>query len=134
VDDHGRSQGGLPVIGREAELAHLDHFVREARPGSSVVLIGAPGIGKTTLWEAAVGAARDQGACVLAARPNDSAAPLPFAGLIDFCDHLGEADFATLPVVQRRAVEEALSVQKRFTSSPSACLASCEPSQHVRRS
>jgi DNA-binding CsgD family transcriptional regulator/energy-coupling factor transporter ATP-binding protein EcfA2 len=108
VDDRGRSQGGPSVVGREAERARLDHFVREARSGSSIVLIGAPGIGKTTLWEAAVCAARDRGGCVLAARPGDSAARLPFAGLIDLCDHLDEADFASLPIVQRRALEEAL--------------------------
>jgi len=53
VDDRGHSQGGLSVVGREAELGRLDHFVREARSGSSIVLVGAPGIGKTTLWEAA---------------------------------------------------------------------------------
>ena len=108
MDDRGPSQGGLPVVGREAELARLDHFVREARSGSSIVLVGAPGIGKTTLWEAAVRAARDRGGCVLAARPGGSAAPLPFAGLIDLCDHLDEADLATLPIVQRHALEEAL--------------------------
>ncbi|HTT91286.1 MAG TPA: AAA family ATPase [Acidimicrobiales bacterium] len=107
-DGRGGSQGALSVVGREAELARLGHFVSEAGTGSSIVLVGAPGIGKTTLWEAAVRAARDRGDCVLAARPGDSAARLPFAGLIDLCDHLEEADFAPLPVVQRRALEEAL--------------------------
>ncbi len=108
MDDRGRSPGGLSVVGREAELSRLGHFVREARPGSSIVLIGVPGIGKTTLWEAAVRDARDRGGCVLAARPSESAARRPFAGLIDLCDRLDEADLSTLPIVQRRALDEAL--------------------------
>ncbi len=108
MNDLGPSPGRLSVVGREAELARLDHFVHQARSGSSIVLIGAPGIGKTTLWESGVGAARDRGGFVLAARPDDGAARLPFAGLIDLCDHLDEADLATLPVAQRRALEEAL--------------------------
>src|SRR5581483_40261 len=86
----------------------LDRFVREARPGSSIVLIGAPGIGKTTLWESAVHSAREAGRCVLAARPSGGAAQLPFGGLIDLCDPVGEAELASLPGPQRRTLEEAL--------------------------
>ncbi len=108
MSDPGRSQGGLSIVGREAELARLDRFLREARSGSSIVLIGAPGIGKTTLWEAAVCAARGRGDYLLVARPGESAAPPPFAGVIDLCDHIDEAVLATLPMVQRRALEEAL--------------------------
>ena len=119
MDDSGRSHGGLPVVGREAEFARIDHFLREARSGSSIVLIGAPGIGKTTLWEAAVRGAGDRGSCVLAARPGDSAARLPFAGLIDLCDHLDEAELATLPIAQRRALEEA-ALRAAPAGAPSA--------------
>ncbi len=89
-------------------MAHLDYVVRDAPSGTSIVLIGEPGIGKTTLWEAAVSGARDRGTRVLAARPGASAAQLPFAGLIDLCDQLDEATLAVLPIVQRRALEEAL--------------------------
>ena len=72
------------------------------------MLIGEPGIGKTTLWEAGVTAARSAGAEVLVARPSESEARLPFAGLIDLCGHIGSAEFGALPVPQRRALEAAL--------------------------
>ncbi|MGZ6670420.1 MAG: AAA family ATPase, partial [Solirubrobacteraceae bacterium] len=66
------------------------------------------GIGKTTLWEAGVTDARRQGAQVLVARPSESEARLPFAGLIDLCERVGSADFEALPTPQRRALESAL--------------------------
>lgn len=96
------------VVGREVELARLDHFVRDPCPASAMVLVGGPGIGKTTLWETAVGSARASGARVLMARPSGSAAQLPFVGLIDLCDGLDETELATVPLPQRRALEAAL--------------------------
>jgi hypothetical protein len=66
------------------------------------------GAGKTTLWEAGVAAARDQGALVLAARPSESEARLQFAGLIDLCEHVGSTVLGVLPSPQRRALNAAL--------------------------
>ena len=46
----------VPPLGRERELAVLnDHLGARA-----LVLTGAPGIGKTTLWEAGIEAARNE--------------------------------------------------------------------------
>jgi DNA-binding CsgD family transcriptional regulator len=101
-------RSGEAVVGREPELARLDVFVREAGPGAAMALIGGPGFGKTTLWEAAVGSARRQGARVLTARPAGSTAQLPFGGLIDLFDQVGEPELAVLPDLQRRALEVAL--------------------------
>ncbi len=98
----------MSVIGREAELARLDDLVRGVVSGRTVVLIGGPGFGKPTLWDAAVGSARVQAVRALTARPSESAAQLAFGGLIDLCDELGEAELAALPGVQRRALEVAL--------------------------
>ena len=108
MGDQGRSDGVASVIGREAELARLECFVRGASSGSAVLLIGGPGFGKTTLWEAAVGLARDQPARVLTARPSESASQLPFGGLIDLSDDLDSGALAGLPEPQRRALEVAL--------------------------
>ncbi len=108
MGDLAHSDGVVSVVGRGAELARLDHFLHDARPGGSIVLIGAPGIGKTTLWDAALRLAQDLGTCVLAARPSGTAAQLPFGGLIDLCDQVGEGELAALPGPQRRALEEAL--------------------------
>jgi DNA-binding CsgD family transcriptional regulator len=98
----------MSLVGRDAELELLDRFVREAQSGCSIVLIGSPGIGKTTLWEAAVGSARDRGVRVLAARAGGSGALRSYSGLIDLCDGLSDAELAVLPGPQRRALEAAL--------------------------
>ena len=68
------------VVGREGELARLYEFAREASP--AMVLIGVPGMGKTTLWQATVEVARVQGVRVLTTRPLGpprSESPLPVA-------------------------------------------------------
>ena len=66
------------VVGREGELARLYEFAREASP--AMVLIGVPGMGKTTLWQATVEVARVLR--VLTTRPLGpprSESPLPVA-------------------------------------------------------
>jgi DNA-binding CsgD family transcriptional regulator len=108
LTDGAGGVGRASVVGRESVLARLDQFVRDRPAGGTIVLVGGAGIGKTTLWEAAVGSARAGGARVLTARPSGSAAQLPFGGLIDLCDGLEEAEFAAVPPPQRRALEAAL--------------------------
>jgi len=106
--DRASGVGRVWVVGREVELARLDQFARDPGSGSAIVLIGGPGIGKTTLWETAVGFARASGARVLTARPSESAAQLPFGGLIDLCDGFDQTELAVVPAPQRRALEVAL--------------------------
>lgn len=74
----------------------------------ALVLTGAPGIGKTTLWEAGVDAARQDGLHVLSASPSDGEAQLSFAALIDLFDGVDEAAMTGLPAPQRWALEVAL--------------------------
>ena len=49
------------IVGRETELAALGEFVGAGPSGRALVLSGGPGIGKTTLWEAGIAAAREGG-------------------------------------------------------------------------
>jgi MoxR-like ATPase len=50
-----------PTIGRDAELASLRAFLSAAHDRPAALLIeGEAGIGKTTLWEAALAAAGDR--------------------------------------------------------------------------
>ena len=61
------------VVGREQELATVARLFEQRRAGPWVVVIeGDAGIGKTTLWEAALDLARDRSWRVLAARPAEA--------------------------------------------------------------
>jgi DNA-binding CsgD family transcriptional regulator len=73
-----------------------------------VVVEGPAGIGKTTVWQAALQAARARSFTVLAARAAQTEATLPFAGLIDLLEGVPQARLAGLPAPQGRALEVAL--------------------------
>ena len=76
------------MIGREPELERLNAFLAAGLEPTALVLEGEPGIGKTTLWEAGIAAARERGVAVLAARPSGAEAQLSFAALIDIAEAL----------------------------------------------
>jgi len=81
------------VVGRDAEL---------------VVVEGEPGIGKTTVWQAAVRRAEERETRVLASRPGASEARLTFVGLTDLLSGVGDEVLDELPAPQRRALDVAL--------------------------
>ena len=97
------------ILGREAELDELRGFLAAVPTGPSALLLqGAAGIGKTTLWLEGLTAAKAMGHRTLATRAAESEARLSYAALGDLVgDHLTEA-LPTLPVPQRRALETAL--------------------------
>ena len=94
-------------MGRESELGGIENFLRSERP-CALAIVGEPGIGKTTLWQAAVEHARAQGARVLIARPTESESRLAFAGLADLLEDVSDELFARLPEPQRVGLEVAL--------------------------
>ena len=99
------------VVCRARELAAAtDAFERMREAPATLLIEGEPGIGKTTLWRAAVAAARERGLTVLEARPAQAEARLSYAALGDLlAPVLGDA-LADLPRPQRRAIEVALLV------------------------
>ena len=97
------------VIGRDRELAVLDHFLDDVPRGAAgLVVAGEAGIGKTILWKAAGRRADDRSFEVLAARPAESETDLPFAGLTDLLEDVAERVMGDLPQPQRRALAVAL--------------------------
>jgi DNA-binding CsgD family transcriptional regulator len=98
------------VVGREEELAVLDAELARLSPGA-VLLDGEPGIGKTTVWAAAVKRARRGGRIVLSCRGSGAEAQLSFAALGDLLEPLGEEALAALPPPQRRALAAALLLE-----------------------
>ncbi len=95
------------LVGRESELGAVESFLRSARP-FAVAIVGEPGIGKTTVWQAAVDHARARGARLLIARPTESEARLAFAGLADLLADVPDELFARLPEPQRVGLDAAL--------------------------
>ena len=70
------------LVGRDAELALLAELIRQAPGGgSAIVLLGDPGIGKTSLLRAAAAWAQQAGCTVLETAGVETEALLPYAGL-----------------------------------------------------
>ncbi len=113
------------VFGREAELEVLDRFLDDVSSKAAGLLIeGEAGIGKTTLWLAAVRAARERGYRVLEARPAQSEARLSYVALTDLVGGVVAGARDLLPPPQERALavvalqaDADRSVDERTTST-----------------
>ena len=74
-----------PIVGRESELAGIEAFLAEADRGArALVLVGEAGIGKTTLWQEAVGSRARARRAPAGGTPAESEAQLSFGALADF--------------------------------------------------
>ena len=73
--------GTAPIVGRQRELAQVRAFLSPPGRARTLVIGGEPGIGKTTVWEAAIELARELGWRVLSARPSAAEAQPSFAAL-----------------------------------------------------
>jgi len=110
------TSGELPgldeVFGREPQLETLATFIARIAEGpASLLLEGEPGIGKTTLWRAAVREARKRSYHVLESRPVGSDVQLAFAGLGDLVGPSLSQTLGELPPPQRRALKVALLLE-----------------------
>jgi tetratricopeptide (TPR) repeat protein len=107
------------IVGRERELALLSRFLsdREALPGG-LLIVGDPGVGKTTLWDEGVAMGEAAGYRILVCRPASAEAQLSFAALSDLL--LAELDEVVpfLPLPQRRALELALLLREADDRPP----------------
>src|SRR5580765_6583323 len=102
----------MELQGRERELEVLAAYVEAVREGPRAFVVeGEPGIGKTTVWEAAVAAARERGHRVLTCRPAGSEVQLSFAALGDLLEDVLDETLGELPRPQRRALEIALLLE-----------------------
>jgi DNA-binding CsgD family transcriptional regulator len=97
-------------VGREAELAAIADFLEAETAACAVAIEGEAGIGKTTVWEAAVSGAAGGGFRVLRARPAESEAKLAFSSLADLLGDASAEVLDDLPPPQRRALEVALLI------------------------
>jgi len=102
---------GSRLIGREVELSQLTTALREApERGGAVLVSGAPGIGKTSLLNAAAAHARGLGYKVIAVTGLECEAQLPYAGLQQLLQTI-MASAGKLPDPQKAALLTALGIQ-----------------------
>ncbi len=107
------------IFGQSAELASVERFLDEVRVGPSALVVeGEIGTGKTTLWRAAVSAARARGYRVLACHPGESEAQLAFAALGDLLQGVLDEPHASLPGPQYRALKVAVLMEDPEDSPP----------------
>jgi DNA-binding CsgD family transcriptional regulator len=92
-------------VGRHDEVAAIERFLGTLGGRSRVLLVeGEPGIGKTTMVQAAARSASERGCMLLAAAPAESEMPLDFAGLADLLATVPKTLIEGLPRPQRDAV------------------------------
>ncbi len=100
------------IVGRQAELAQMLDFVAAGERGpQALVLDGDAGIGKTTLFEAALAEARRRGFTVFSCRPVGAETAFSFAALADMLAPLLPDGLSRLPLPQRRALSAALLLE-----------------------
>lgn len=116
ADDLPRGSGPV-VVGREAELQGISRFLASIMEGPRAFLItGDAGVGKTTLWEAALAEARGLHYLVLTTRARASESYLGLSGIADLIGPVAEATLPRLPGPQRRALEVVLGLSTAVES------------------
>jgi DNA-binding CsgD family transcriptional regulator len=101
------------LVGRDRELCVVDDFVERVQEGpTSLVIEGEPGIGKTSLLEAAVESLCARDCRVLSCRAVEAEARLSFTAIADLLESVLDEVMATLRSVRRRALSVALLLEE----------------------
>lgn len=99
------------VLHRPAESRAVEDFLAAAvEEPSALVLEGEAGIGKTTVWLAAVEEAVRRGFTVLSTRPAAAEVTLAHGAIADLLRCVSPEPLAGLPPPQRRAVQQVLQL------------------------
>ncbi|KUH93636.1 LuxR family transcriptional regulator [Mycolicibacterium acapulense] len=97
------------MIGQSTHQHAVAAFLDAMALGPSALLIdGEPGIGKTTLWLAAVEQAQQRGFHVLSTRPAAAESVLAYTALADLLEEADTRAWADLPTPQLLAVDQVL--------------------------
>jgi DNA-binding CsgD family transcriptional regulator/tetratricopeptide (TPR) repeat protein len=100
---------GQATVARSAESrAAVEFLNRVVTEPAGLVLVGEAGIGKTTVWLAAVNRAREMGFRVLSARTAEAESVLAYTAIADLLADVDASVLDALPAVQRVAVERVL--------------------------
>jgi len=112
------------LVGREEELGAIVRLLAapEHLP-SAAVLTGEAGIGKTTLWLAAIDAAAALVYRILSSRPSEAETQSSFVGLTDLLGKAAGDVLPELPPIQQRALEGALLLGESETHADDRAVA-----------
>jgi AAA ATPase domain len=128
---------GTGVVGRDREMAAVAALLDAVPSGPCGLLLeGAAGIGKTTVWRAGAAWAAERSCTVLSCRPAESEATLSFAALGDLLEGVVGRALAGLPAPQRRALEVALLLATRLrprSQTPATARRHPEPAARPHR-
>lgn len=101
------------LVGRDAELAVVTRSLDLLETGpAGIVVRGEAGIGKTSVWSAAIAMASERRLRVLIARPVEAELALGYAALGDLLHGAADEVIAALPGPQATALSAALSLTK----------------------
>ncbi len=100
----------MELVGRETEVGELERLIDPSALPASVLLIGDPGIGKTTLWRHGVARASARGFRVLSAAPVASETTMSYAAIGDLLGDVPGVE-ESLPPPQRHALRVALLLE-----------------------
>lgn len=106
------------LTGRGAESRRIGDLLDDidGKP-TALVIEGDAGIGKTTLWLAAVHRARSRGIRVLTARTSEAESVLAYATLADLMCDVDPDLWANLPAPQRHGLASALLIEHTADTS-----------------
>lgn len=96
----------VELVSRAEELRAV--LARLGDLPAAVVLEGEVGIGKTSIWRAAIDTLDARDFRVLSARPAEAESQLSYVGLADILDSVLDEVLPALPLPQRQALEVAL--------------------------
>lgn len=97
------------LIGRPSELAQVQGWVARLADGpAALVITGEPGIGKSSVWDAALAEAAGRGALILVSRPVEAELRLGYAALGDLLGDAVGPVLDTLSDPLRQAISAAL--------------------------
>lgn len=118
-DDDRTGSRPLPLVGRDEDLARLQRLIDPARKtGEGLVVLGAAGLGKTTLLDVVASRAAVSGWIVLRLRGGRTETDLAFAGLHQLVRPVLDRS-SELPSAQRAALLGALGLEAAVHDSGS---------------